>query len=171
VALTRIALYPEPLTPASFAPFGDVIDVEGRQPFIINDGYAERYNDLANIDVTEGDGRPLLSIFRAKPRALPLRIRMLERHPLASQAFVPLQPAPFLVVVAEASQVPTARDLRAFVTHRQQGVNYARGTWHHPLITFGQPGDFLVIDRGGADENCDVTLFNDIEILLERPST
>src|SRR5438034_2595040 len=134
VALTRIALYPEPLTSASFAPFGDVIDVEGRQAYIINDGYAERYNDLAHIDVAEGDGWPLLSIFRAKPWALPLRIRMIERHPLSSQAFLPLQPAPFLVVVAEPGQAPAAGDLRAFVTHGRQGVNYGRGTWHHALI-------------------------------------
>jgi ureidoglycolate lyase len=171
VGSSRIALYPEPLTPAGFASFGEVIDVEGHQPFTINDGYAERYNDLARIDVMEENGRPLLNIFRAKPRILPLRIRMVERHPLSSQAFLPLQAAPFLVVVAAAGQRPAAEDLHAFVTHGRQGVNYARGTWHHPLIAFDQPGDFLVIDRGGAGENCDAALFDDIEILLEHPST
>ncbi|MCI0431211.1 MAG: ureidoglycolate lyase [Rhodospirillales bacterium] len=166
---SRIALCPTPLTRPAFAPFGDVIDIEGSRPYMINDGYAERYDDLARIDVTEAGGRPLLNIFRAKPRALPLRIRMVERHPLSSQAFLPLRPKPFLVVVAAPGRTPAAGDLRAFITCGQQGVNYARGTWHHPLIAFGEAGDFLVIDRSGVGENCEEVLFDDVEILLESP--
>jgi ureidoglycolate lyase len=169
--LTSIVLKPEPLTRAAFAPFGEVIEIEGSQHYTINDGYAERHYDLARIDVAEAGGLPLVNIFRAKPRDLPLRVRMVERHPLSSQTFVPLAPAPFLVVVAPPGRTPSARDLRAFVTQGQQGVNYARGTWHHPLIAVGQAGDFLVIDRGGAGENCDEVFFDDVEILLEAPAS
>jgi ureidoglycolate lyase len=96
---------------------------------------------------------------------------MVERHPLSSQAFLPLAPTPFLVVVAPPGHTPDPGDLRAFVTRGQQGVNYARGTWHHPLIAFGRPGDFLVVDRGGDGENCDEVLFDTVEILLEAPAS
>jgi ureidoglycolate lyase len=95
---------------------------------------------------------------------------MVERHPLSSQAFVPLSRLPFLVVVARPGDVPRADDLRAFVTNGRQGVNYARGTWHHPLIAFDESGDFLVIDRGGPGADCDEVHFDDREIVLDAPA-
>lgn len=152
----------EALTRVAFTPFGDVIDCEGAaKHYTINEGYAERYHDLAKIDVAVEDGRPLLNIFRAKPRTLPLRVTMMERHPLSSQAFVPLSPRPFLVLVARPGTAPAAADLRCFRTQGSQGVNYARGTWHHPLIAVDNTQDFLVIDRGGSGDNCDEIAFTD----------
>lgn len=145
----------EPLTRAIFAPFGDVIDCAGDNHYTINEGYAERYHDLAKVDVTAEGGRPLINIFRAKPRVMPLRITLMERHPLSSQAFIPLLPRAFLVIVAAPGREPVATDLKCFRTHGQQGVNYATGTWHHPLIALESEQDFLVIDRGGAGDNCD----------------
>src|SRR5262249_60222130 len=85
---------------ALFAPFGDVIATAGNPHVPINDGYAERYSDLANIDVVEQGGRLRVNIFHALPRTLPMPIRMVERHPLSSQAFVGMSTRPFLVVVA-----------------------------------------------------------------------
>jgi ureidoglycolate lyase len=160
-----------PLAPEAFAPFGEVIQVAGSRHYTINDGYAERHHDLARVDVMEQDGRPLINIFRAKPRALPMRIRMMERHPLSSQAFIPLEVMPFLVVVAApgSAPAPDPTELRAFITDGRQGVNYARGTWHYPLIAIDRPSDFLVIDRGGPGINCDeITL--DGEIILGKTS-
>ena len=146
----------EPLTREAFAPFGDVIDSDAvAKHYTINDGYAERYHDLARIDVAEANGRPLLNIFRAKARLLPMRIALIERHPLSSQAFIPLQPGSFLVLVARAGDAPRPSDLRCFRSAGSQGVNYARGTWHHPLIALEDSQDFLVVDRGGAGDNCD----------------
>ena len=37
----------EALTKAAFAPFGEVIEIDGAQHFPINQGFAERFNDLA----------------------------------------------------------------------------------------------------------------------------
>jgi len=165
-----IRLRPAALTSAAFAAFGDVIETEGRPHRTINDGYAERYSDLSRIDATEADGRPLLNIFAAKPRRLPFSIRMVERHPLSSQHFVPLARRPFLAVVAAPGDSPRPDDLRAFVTNGRQGVTYARGTWHHPLIALAEPCDFLVIDRGGPGENCDEIHFRDGEIVVEAPA-
>src|SRR5262249_28318388 len=123
-----------PLSRAAFAPFGDVIEMEGARHYPINGGYAERYHDLARIECTAQGGRPLLSIFRAKPFPLPLHITVMERHPISSQAFMPMGTAKFLIVVAEPSEKPEASDLRAFVTSGHQGINYRPGTWHHPLV-------------------------------------
>ncbi|WP_116136837.1 ureidoglycolate lyase [Trinickia diaoshuihuensis] len=144
----------EPITRAAFAPFGDVITLEGARHFPINGGTTERYHDLAAIDVGEAGGRPLLNVFRGQPRALPFEVTMMERHPLGSQAFIPLGPARYLVVVAPAGRFDE-RQLRAFAVEGTVGVNYARGVWHHPLIALDAVADFLVIDRGGREPNCD----------------
>lgn len=156
----------ETLTHAAFAPFGDVIDCDGAAThYPINEGYAERYHDLAKIDTATEGGRPLLNIFRAKPRTLPLRVTMMERHPLSSQAFIPLKPRSFLVLVARPGAAPAAGDLRCFRTQGSQGVNYAKGTWHHPLIVLDDMQDFLIVDRGGSGDNCDeVTLGDEIYV-------
>ncbi|MDY0870623.1 ureidoglycolate lyase [Dongia rigui] len=156
----------EQLDRGAFAPFGDVIACDGSRHYQINDGFAERYHDLAKVDIAADGGRPLINIFRAKPRTLPLQIAMMERHPLSSQAFMPLMPRAFLVVVAAAGTVPTAEDLRCFRTHGLQGVNYAPGTWHFPLIALETEQDFLVVDRGGPGRNCDeVAIAGDVFVV------
>ncbi|NGM86230.1 ureidoglycolate lyase [Parapusillimonas sp. SGNA-6] len=153
---TTTTLLVEPLTRAAFAPFGDVIETaDDLLHFPINDGNTERYHDLADIDPGP-DGRAIVSLFRGKPRTLPFDVVIMERHPKGSQAFIPLSGRPYLAVVAPAGDAPTAADLRAFLCQADQGVNYARGVWHHPLLALEQTSDFLVIDRSGPGDNCDV---------------
>ncbi len=154
------------LTRAAFAPFGDVIDVAGSRHWTTNQGFAERFHDLASLDLTFRGGRPIVSVFRAKPRTMPLRIEIMERHPLSSQAFVPMTPGPFLVVVARPGKAPTAKDMICFRTTGSQGINYARGTWHHPLIALERRTDFLTIDRGGKGANCDEVYYADSDIFV-----
>ncbi|MEC5385753.1 ureidoglycolate lyase [Uliginosibacterium sp. H3] len=145
----------EPLTHEAFAPFGDVIEAsDAVKHFPINAGNTERYHDLANLDAGE-DGRVIVSIFRGLPRALPFIVPMMERHPKGSQAFVPLSGRPYLVVVARPGEPPTAGHLRCFLATAAQGVNYAKGVWHHPLMALDEVSDFLVIDRSGPGNNCD----------------
>ena len=153
-ATTKLLALQE-LTASAFAPFGQVLCCEGARHYPINQGTTERYDDLAHIDAGPG-GRVIVSIFRGQPRAFPLRIAMMERHPLGSQAFMPLQRTPYLVVVAEPGSAPAVPGrLHAFVARGDQGVNYAAGVWHHPLIALDEVSDFLVIDRRGAGHNCD----------------
>ncbi|MBN3764693.1 ureidoglycolate lyase [Burkholderia sp. Ac-20365] len=142
----------EPLTREAFAPFGDVIELEGAKQIPINLGTTIRYHDLAKVDVTDEGGRTLVNLFRGQPRMLPFEIRMMERHPLGSQAFVPLNDKPYLVVVAPAGELDESQ-IRAFVTSGWQGVNYAKGVWHHPLLALGEVTDFIVVDRGGDGLN------------------
>ncbi|SAL21923.1 ureidoglycolate lyase [Caballeronia humi] len=142
----------EPLTRAAFKPFGDVIELDGAKQIPINLGTTIRFHDLANIDVESENGRPLVNLFRGEPRVLPFEVKMLERHPLGSQAFVPLNDKPYLVVVAPAGDLDEGA-IRAFVTKGWQGVNYAKGVWHHPLIALDDVSDFIVVDRGGDGLN------------------
>ena len=147
----------QPLTAQAFAPFGEVIETDGgRQHFPINAGMVERFHDLATVDTLAAGGRPGISLFVARPYPMPLAVTALERHPLSSQAFVPLDDRPFLLVVAPAGAGPAAHTLRAFVSNGRQGVNYAPGVWHHVLIAIDAPQTFLVIDRIGDGPNCDV---------------
>jgi len=144
----------EPLTREAFAPFGDVIELAGATQIPINLGTTTRYHDLANLDVTDEGGRALVNLFRGQARELPFEVKMLERHPLGSQAFLPLAERTWLVVVAPAGDLDVTK-IRAFVTCGWQGVNYAKGVWHHPLIALHDVSDFIVVDRGGAGHNLD----------------
>lgn len=153
--MTGNILHAVPLTATAFAPFGEVIETAGHTPRLINEGTSERYDDLSPVDVLANGGRPLISIFKATPRPLPFVVKGLERHPLSSQAFYPLDGLPYLVVVAESADAPWERRIRAFRAAGHQGVNYRRNTWHHALLALGKTCHFLVVDRGGSEENCD----------------
>lgn len=155
-----LSLTISPLTAAGFEPFGEVIETAGAKPLSINEGTTERFHDLAGVDVSENDGKTLINIFRGQPRPRPIEIKMVERHPLGSQAFVPLQDTPWLVVVAPVGDSVGIRDLRCFQATGKQGVNYRRGVWHHPLLVLQPDQDFLVVDRGGRGQNCDEIWFS-----------
>ncbi|WP_250533931.1 ureidoglycolate lyase [Caballeronia sp. AZ10_KS36] len=142
----------EPLTRAAFEPFGDVIELDGAKQIPINLGTTIRFHDLCRVDVTDEGGRALVNLFRGQPRVLPFEVKMMERHPLGSQAFIPLDERPYLVVVAPAGDLDESQ-IRAFVTRGWQGVNYAKGVWHHPLIALDKVSDFIVVDRGGDGLN------------------
>ena len=142
----------EPLTPEAFAPFGQVIAPEAAQRvFPINAGNTLRFHDLAQVECVGDGGHVGISLFRGQPRALPFAVTMLERHPLGSQAFVPLSKTPYLIVVATSPEATP----RAFLACDGQGVNYRRGTWHHPLLALDAVSDFLVVDRIGPGNNCE----------------
>ena len=161
------ALKPLPLTRERFLPFGDVIEASGRQYKSMNSGRFEQFHDLSGIDVGT-DGRACVSIVRCRSATtLPYRFDAVERHPLGSQAFMPLAPVRFVVVVAAPGESVEPADLQAFVTNGRQGVNYGRGTWHLPLIAFDNGQEFLVIDRAGDQPNCDEHVFDESVLLLE----
>lgn len=165
--MTGRVLKPQPLTREAFGPFGDVIDTDGASHYPINRGTIERFHDLASVDAGDG-GRVLVSIVECtRATAFPLPVTVLERHPLGSQAFIPLDGSVMYVVVAPPGDEVGAGDLQAFVSNGRQGVNYRRGTWHMPLVAF-EPGlRFVVVDRGGPGENCEERGI-DPTVLVER---
>ncbi|MFT2109721.1 ureidoglycolate lyase [Marinomonas sp. 2405UD68-3] len=155
------------LTPENFQFYGDVIDAQNAAThYLINKGTTTRFHDLAKVDIVSDDVNPAnvgISIFRGDARVFPLRISMLERHPLGSQAFMPLNQKPYLIVVAPSldEHRPDIHKMKVFWAKASQGVNYACGTWHHPLIALGDAADFLVIDRIGSGHNCDEYEFDE----------
>ncbi|MCE6958947.1 ureidoglycolate lyase [Cereibacter sphaeroides] len=155
----------EPLTPAAFAPFGDVLAAEGEPDRLINQGLCGRWHDRARLDFGS-DGRAGISIFRAEARSLPYRLEMVERHPDGSQAFLPMTENPFLVIVAPDEGGRPGRP-RAFLTAPGQGVNLHRGTWHGVLTPLHTPGLFAVVDRIGPGMNLEEHWFP--EALLVTP--
>ncbi|HEY2560481.1 MAG TPA: ureidoglycolate lyase [Caldimonas sp.] len=167
----RRVLVAEPLTAAAFRASGDVIEPGDDRPHgaghAINGGTAWRRHDLARVEAARG-GHAAISIVRAEPRPLPFRLQCLERHARGSQAFIPLAAAHWLVVVCEGRTSPRLDGLRAFVATGGQGVNYARGTWHHPLIAIEQPTQFVVVDRIADDgvEDCDVFNLDPLEFWI-----
>jgi ureidoglycolate lyase len=156
-------LRPEPLTAAAFAPFGDVIEIAGAPDFQINAGMCDRFHDRARTEVVGEGARIGISLGYGRPYDLPLTLGLVERHPLGSQAFVPLSQDPFLVVVApDSGGVPGTP--RAFLTAPGQGVNYLRNVWHGVLTPLGRPASFLIVDRIGPGSNLE-------EYRFEQPWT
>jgi ureidoglycolate lyase len=151
-----------PLTAEAFAPYGQVIECAGHADYEINGGTSRRFSDLAQLEADEA-GRLALSIFRAHARQAPYLLTTIERHPLGSQAFMPLDRQPFLIVVAEQ---PTPDSLRAFLSNGRQGINFRRGVWHHPLLAL-TAGDFLVADRLGPGENCEALDIGDWRVEIQ----
>ena len=156
----------EPLTRESFTSFGDVIETDGAQHYPINGGMCERYHDLARVGISGPGARQLISIFIGQPYVLPLQLKMVERHPLGSQAFMPLSPQPFLAIVAPDDGgkpgVP-----RAFMSNGMQGVNYPANAWHGVLTPLGQEQRFVVIDRGGEGNNLEEFEFEEPFLIVE----
>lgn len=143
-------ILPQPLTTEAFAPFGDVLDCTGAPDVMINQGMCGRFHDRATLDFA--DGRAAISLFNATPRAFPYMLDMMERHPLGSQAFIPMSEHPFLVIVAENNGDAPAMP-RAFLTQSGQAINIHRNTWHGVLTPLHTPGLFAVVDRIGDGNN------------------
>jgi ureidoglycolate lyase len=150
----------EPLTKAGFAPFGEVIDIDDAPHFSINQGFAERFNDLASVDAEAVN----ISIVIANPRPRSIAIKLMERHPLGSQIFYPLQDRPWLVLVC--GDPKDRNSFRAFSATGRQGINYARNTWHHPLLVLEVDSRFLVVDRKGPGANLEEVSIDEIRLDL-----
>lgn len=151
-------LTPHPLTAEAFAPFGEVLELSPLRPGrLINEGFTERFDDLAALELGRAGGRPSLHLFRTRPKPLPFRVRALERHPLGSQTFIPLSDTPFLVLVASAeAAAPRSADLALFISSGRQGVSYRADVWHHYNLALERVSDFAVLERAGPGENLEL---------------
>jgi ureidoglycolate lyase len=156
----------ESLTAKAFSPFGDVVETSGVAPLHINQGYAERFDNLAPIDVADQGGATKVSIFEAKAIARPIVLRVMERHPLGSQIFYPLQNCPWIVVVCGDPR--DFSSYRAFLAAGSQGVNYRRNAWHHPLIALQNSERFIVVDRLGQQSNLEEIDISGMAVLVDH---
>ena len=136
----------------NFTNYGDLISSDIVEPININDGYAKRFDNLASINTLKNNGKTIVSIFSATKRTFPMEIDMMEKHPLSSQAFIPMKETTFIAFVAPLGEKPDINKIESFVIPPGKGINYKPGIWHFPLIST-ENMNFLVIDRKGDGEN------------------
>ena len=164
--MTERIIKPIPMTKENFSKFGDMIGTENIKPIEINNGYANRFDDIAKIDTSNNNGETTISIFSALKRSFPMKIDMMEKHPLGTQAFIPMKETTFLTLVAPEGKKIEMNKIESFVAPKGKGVNYKTGIWHFPLIST-EDMDFLVVDRKGPGENLIVENLDQEEILLK----
>ncbi|MGO7583112.1 ureidoglycolate lyase [Rhizobium leguminosarum] len=155
-----------PLTRSTFTPFGEVIEADPASLRLINGGTTERFHALAAAEVTGEGARVIINLFRGQPRNFPYDVGMMERHPFGSQSFSPVSGRPFLVIVSEDENGRPGRP-QVFLARGDQGVNYRRNVWHHPLMALEQASDFLVVDRDGPGNNLEEYFFETPYIIKE----
>ena len=148
----KLIIEPKPITKENFSKFGDMITTENIKPLEINNGYAKRFDEIAKIDTSSQNGETTISIFSALKRSFPMKIDMIEKHPLGSQAFIPMKETTFLTLVAPEGEKPDLEKIESFIVPKGIGVNYKTGIWHFPLIST-EDMDFLVVDRKGSGDN------------------
>ena len=139
----------EPVTSEAFAPFGELL-----APRAPGEGTLQLDEELHN---GRASARPRLSMATVEPRALPLTAAKMERHVHSSQAFVPMDCASYLVMVAprDGDGRPDLSRLRAFRVPGDTGINYRAAVWHHPLSPLERTGRFAAltfIDGTAEDE-------------------
>ena len=154
------------ITKENFSDFGDVISSESIKPIDINAGYAKRFDDLANINTLKDQGKTIVSIFSALKRNFPMKIDMMEKHPLGSQAFIPMKETTFLAFVAPHGEKPDLNKIESFIIPPGIGINYNPGTWHFPLIST-EDMNFLVVDRKGSGDNLVIENLEDKNVILK----
>jgi len=162
----RITISPKLITKENFSKFGDMITTANINPIEINEGYAKRFDGIANLNTSKDNGETTISIFSALKRSFPMKIDMIEKHPLGSQAFIPMKQTTFLVLVAPEGNKPDLNKIEAFVVPQEIGVNYNPGTWHFPLIAT-EDMNFLVVDRKGSGDNLVIQNIENEEVILK----
>ena len=150
---------------SNFAEYGDLISTNNVKPIDINAGYAKRFDNLANLNTLKNEGKTIVSIFSALKRTFPMTINMMEKHPLGSQAFIPMKETTFLCFVAPPGESPEINKIQSFIIPPKNGINYKPGIWHFPLIST-EDTNFLVIDRKGEGKNLIIHKFKKEKIIL-----
>lgn len=127
----------KPLTAEGFAPFGRVIAAPEQPGRAFLGGLIENRRDAADLD---------FSLTHTAASILPFVARIMERHPLSSQAFLALDVARFLVIVAPCVEHgPDMARAQAFIGSAGQALVYAPGTWHHGMVALDRPGRFAIL--------------------------
>ena len=162
----EITVEPKPINKENFSKFGELVTTEGLKSIDINNGYAKRFEEAVKLDTFQDRGETTISIFSALKRTFPMKIDMMEQHPLGSQAFIPMKETTFLVLVAPKSDKPDLNKIESFIIPPGVGINYKSGTWHFPLIST-EDMNFLVIDRKGSGNNLKIENLDKDQIVLK----
>lgn len=148
-----------PLTVEAFAPFGRVVSAGLTAGIAANQGTAVRFDHCAELISTRPPAQPNLVVFRSTPRSLPLDVVLLERHACSTQVFIPMVVSRYLVCVAPnlPDGSPDVTRLQAFSCAPGQGIAYAPGVWHHPMVALDAPGEFaMLVWEDGTPVDCEI---------------
>jgi len=143
----------------NFSEFGHVINKElTSEKISINQGTTIRHHNISDLELNNEGGVPAISIFSGSPRNLPIEIKIMEKHPIASQSFLPIQNIDWLIVVSkDKNNMPDLDTIRCFHIKGDVGITYNRNVWHHPLLV-REKQDFWIVDRINKNENSSVNL-------------
>jgi ureidoglycolate lyase len=153
----RVEIATRPLTQADYARYGNVLSAARDDVAAVaaNLGTAQKRARLAPLVNARAHADANVSVFRCAPiPERPVTLRLLEKHPLSTQMFVPMNARRYLVVVAEGDDAPDLTTLSAFVAEGPQAITYHPGIWHHPMIALDDVIDFvcIVFDDGTAGD-------------------
>ena len=162
----EITVEPKPINKENFSKFGELVTTEGLKSIDINNGYAKRFEEAVKLDTLQDRGETTISIFSALKRTFPMKIDMMEKHPLGSQAFIPMKETTFLCFVAPPGDSPEISKIQSFIVPPKNGINYKPGIWHFPLIST-EDTNFLVIDRKGSGNNLKIENLDKDQIVLK----
>ncbi|MFP1643265.1 ureidoglycolate lyase [Pontitalea aquivivens] len=146
-----------PISQDAIAGLAELIEASGAPDKLINQGLCGRYHDRASLDI---EGEIGISVFRSVSFSMPFKMKMMERHPHGSQAFLPMQEGDYLVVLAEDKDGAPGMP-RAFIAGAGQGVNIGRNVWHGVLCPLSDPGIFMVVDRVTNSPNLEEHWFDE----------
>jgi ureidoglycolate hydrolase len=104
----------EPLTPSAFAPYGQVVGLDDVRIELRDD-------EVFHLDIIAYERKPI-------------RVDHLNRHYTATQALVPLNGKPVVIVVGAPELTfesgADLDELRAFIFDGSRGVNLGLRVWH-----------------------------------------
>ena len=149
----------EQLDASVFSKFGKIVEKKNALELrSINQNTTTRYHNISELDLESKNGISSISIFSGTPRNLPIEIKIMEKHPVASQSFLPIQDYDWLIVVSEEkNELPDLNTLRCFHVNGDTGITYNKNVWHHPLLV-KKKQDFWVIDRINDEEDTSINL-------------
>ena len=155
------------ITKHNFFKYGQLISTENVKSQDINNETTQSFYDLVNIEIFGEDKESRVNIFKSIKRTFPLKINMLENHPLSSQAFIPLQKTNFIAVVAPISSEPDIDSIETFLISPEEGINFKPQVWHFPLIAT-ENSNYLTIDKKDSENNIEIFNFqNNDKIFLD----
>ena len=142
-----------------FSKFGDIIQKKNALELrSINQGTTTRHHNISKLSLESKNGNSAISIFSGSPRDLPIEIKIMEKHPIASQSFLPIQDYDWLIVVCEEkNELPDLNTLRCFHVDGDTGITYNQNVWHHPLLV-KKKQEFWIIDRINDQEDSSINL-------------
>ena len=149
----------EQLDASVFSRFGKIVEKKNALELrSINQGTTTRYHNISELELESKNGTSSISIFSGTPRKLPIEIKIMEKHPVASQSFLPIQDYDWLIVVSEEkNELPDLNTLRCFHVNGDTGITYNKNVWHHPLLV-KKKQDFWVVDRINDQEDASINL-------------